>query len=29
MGGPEDDDNITYFVMVEPLLRQWRMQILK
>ncbi|BBX20727.1 hypothetical protein MTER_01380 [Mycolicibacter terrae] len=28
MGGPEDDDNTTYFMMVEPLLREWRLQIL-
>lgn len=28
-GGPEGDDNTTYFVMIEPLLREWRLQILK
>ncbi|BBX13153.1 MAG: S1 family peptidase [Mycolicibacter algericus] len=28
-GGPEGDDNTTYFVMVEPILREWRLQILK
>ena len=27
-GGPAGDDNTTYFVMVEPLLREWRLTIL-
>ena len=29
MGGPEDDDSITTFVMVDPLLRQWDLRVLR
>lgn len=29
MGGPEDDDSTTSFVMVDPLLRQWGLHVLR